>query len=887
MFRVRVNVSRKGYPSKQYARELNSIPALYEEKALTIYDFGAYCSNAHAWRAARLKPNAKKLGKGNYEAAQIIALDFDGLDDLESLIHRFADFGICPNFIYPSMSQDPETWDEAKALLVKMAEKSPFASDADIIYIGPERKGPKIENTDTDFPTFIDEDGTQHIDLSSIATFYEDYELKRHYKDGYNFRAVFVLEEECSLTKYEQVVIDLLELFPDADKATKDHSRLWFGGDLDAVYLSQEPVKLADLGRCTALKLYNEGKKPSKAKLIKRGFNQEYQAKSQPLRDVKVLIPASYTDFYEMLYKHCYQFRCFVDADWEHFDNNVRVSLFTNFTEVKWADNNRSLLKDLAGIWEDHEDVWEANTTTFTPSRIEEIFNRPATEAYKICFYGGENCTIAEFLERTTAAPRIIKHDFRQVEEVDKELPQAIRKVMTSGQNYYFTAQTGSGKTEAYLNEIDTFSKRTLLAVPTYNLVREVAQRAKAKGMKNVYPLPEAEWTKEDLALMSIGMPAITVSPERNDWRQEVKEGTKSGLFICPHQQLSTLDTFRGFDSIIVDENIEEVLCPIYNLDIDSVAAMGATFPYLKDALDEWAATAHSLEAGEKAPTLAGIIKAIRQDLEFKDLEERMQVVSSVPQNFLRLDDIEGFKSSDGQSVYYISPSQLMNRATAHGIPLKLFSATPRPTFIDIYFPNWNYSQMNIEKAKNQGQVIQFIGNTGARGINNNKVKELAKTARKQLTKLGVDPASAPVISFKGTEKIWEKQGFKVARNPKGEQVHLMNCSGMDQWKGQDLIIAGKTCLPNTYMQDRYQDYCRIHHIKDDAPAERQTISRTIGGIKTNVFGWNKPVLQAFEDEWLSFTLEQALGRARVVRTNATVYLFTNYIVDSANVIYG
>lgn len=887
MFRVRVNVSKKGYLSKNHVSDLNGKVELYEEKALTIFDLGAYFSTGHAWRASRLKPKAKRLSKGNYDAAQIIALDFDGLEDLDGLVDRFADFGICPNFIYPSLSQNPDTWGNAIGAAIKITKNCTLASEAEIYTQRQKETCKNYQKMETDFPTSLKEDGTRCIDLTSICNFCEEEDPSRHFKGGYNFRAVYVLEEECSLTKYEQVVSDLLELFPEADKATKDHSRLWFGGDLQPVYLVPEPVPLSVLGKATALKLYNEGRRPSRIKQAKRGFNQEYFAEAKPLRNARVQIPAQYADFYERLYDHCRQFRAFVDADWEHFDNNVRVSLFTNLTEIEWADNNHSLFADMVAIYERHADIWAEHTTTFSPKRIEEIFKRPAVEAYTICFYDGEHMTIADFLERTIAAPKAIKRNLRSIQEVDKEVREAIHRAMRERSNIYFTAQTGSGKTEHYLREIDTFSKRTLLAVPTYNLAREVAQRAHDMGKGNVFLLPEASWTAEDLALMRVGLPAESKSAERNQWRQEVKEGERPGLFICPHQQLSTLTGFHRIDQIIVDENIEEVLCPIYYLDISSIAKVADSVPHMASAIKEWAATAHGLDAGEQVPSLAPIIGAMRVYLGTLSQEDRLEVVSSMPADLMRLEDIEGFKSSDGESVYFLSPSQLMDRASMRAIPLKLFSATPRTTFIDIFFPKWLFTRIDINKATNQGEVVQFISNTGARGKGGDKVGELAKTAKRELTRLGVDISKADVISFKGSERIWAKEGFNVAKNTKGEQVHLLNCAGMDQWKGKDLIVAGKPLLPNEYMVDRYLDYCRIHHIKDDVPAERMTVVRTVEGIRSNIFGWNKKVLQAFEEEWLSFTLEQALGRARVVRTDAKVYVFTNYIVESADVVYG
>lgn len=188
--------------------------------------------------------------------------------------------------------------------------------------------------------------------------------------------------------------------------------------------------------------------------------------------------------------------------------------------------------------------------------------------------------------------------------------------------------------------------------------------------------------------------------------------------------------------------------------------------------------------------------------------------------------------------------------------------------------------------CRNTGKVIQYRGHTGARGVSNNRIPSLVKYAKSSLEKAGVDYKSIPVITYKGTEAEWEKEGFTIARTRDGEQIHFWNCVGLDCLNGQDIIVAGKPDKPNDFYLDIWFDYKDIHKIEDNEPPHRVNQRVTRYGATDCMFLWDKPILRDIQLEQMEYLVEQAIGRARVLRTPATVYYFSNLTTQSVDEIH-
>ena len=119
------------------------------------------------------------------------------------------------------------------------------------------------------------------------------------------------------------------------------------------------------------------------------------------------------------------------------------------------------------------------------------------------------------------------------------------------------------------------------------------------------------------------------------------------------------------------------------------------------------------------------------------------------------------------------------------------------------------------------------------------------------------------LITFKGSKEevdFWQSQGFNVAES-KGNQIHLLNNSGLDCFKGKSLIIAGKSDLP----QQAYQDYYDDCH-------------------ESPLYLFEDEEMRKLQLQNIQAATEQAAGRARALREEgATVYLFSNLVIRDAD----
>lgn len=105
----------------------------YVLESVSVEQFAALAANGYTWRAGIYKDGATSFKKSNALASQIIALDFDGIGSTPYEVAEYAaNIGLAANVVYPTFSQNPDTWEEGK----KQAEiYTPRLDDFKYIYI--------------------------------------------------------------------------------------------------------------------------------------------------------------------------------------------------------------------------------------------------------------------------------------------------------------------------------------------------------------------------------------------------------------------------------------------------------------------------------------------------------------------------------------------------------------------------------------------------------------------------------------------------------------------------------------------------------------------------------------------------------------------------------
>lgn len=195
-----------------------------------------------------------------------------------------------------------------------------------------------------------------------------------------------------------------------------------------------------------------------------------------------------------------------------------------------------------------------------------------------------------------------------------------------------------------------------------------------------------------------------------------------------------------------------------------------------------------------------------------------------------------------------------------------ILSATANKQIYELLFPNRKIEFIDIGNIETEGELILHYT-----GFSRNK---LNKEFNKCIDKIKQEAEGVNnVITFAKYEDKFKKAGFNTI-------AHFGACSGLDAYKGEDLIVAGTPhndervyILLASVIEENYQDN---HDI------EYKNVIRNGYEFFFNTFDTNE-LLQEIQFYYIESELVQAVGRARILRTSAKVHLFSNYPIASAN----
>lgn len=835
--------SRQAVPCKPQGREVAAFQRkdAFTSGELSTREIAELCGTGHAWRAGiyDLGNGKQTFSKKEALGSQLIALDFDSIGQApQELVRYAADIGLPFNFWYYSYSQDP-----------KSAE---FYCDYKNIYKSQEK-------------TAI-------------------FDQNRRYKHGFNYRCVWVLERQISAKEYETIYPLLLDTFErySPDKSTKDCSRLWFGGALGSEVLREEPLGLAKLGAISARAKVESGTEPRKALKQKKGFIPDYAEAPEPQA---ITVKG---DWWEAL-----RGRCYLWDEWEagrYLDYNERLSLFSNLRYLKHADTSRSIVNDALRFF---------NPQTYSGHTCDEEQIRAK---FRDCTLkptpivrgrGGERVTIPQFLADDISVPVLPKVNKVSAKELDEWLDAHIPQVLDDAEAgmKVLKSQTGSGKTERIIRWLlrqNLDSRRIIYAAPKHSNLKEVEHRLLARASFEqrglIHRCPEKEITKQDLLLLSLGLPSKTKSAARKDFIAQLFDSDTKGVFLITHSLLTSL-TNLGVDLIIIDEEIDSSLIRITKLSLSSLAA---TMPYLEDETAEKLATfireVRDRDRKDGIGISLGLLKyEVAPQIE-KQIDSYVDTASNLATGLFDVYSVEQGKLSTlgGMNCVRLTRrSPLIEESYNRTTPIRCFTATPMSKRTEHYY-GVDVEVIEAPLASNEGAVIQYRGVSGAKGKDGENLRKLAEYIRRKLPQDVIE--KSPLITFKATKEeknFWESEGFNLAYAEDGNQIHLMNNSGLDLFKGHSIIVCGKWDWPQVEYQDEWDD------IGDGSELVRQNQKIELNGISQTLYLFTEPQMRERQLETIRQAIEQTAGRARALRERgATVYVFANYVIGDADKVF-
>jgi len=511
------------------------------------------------------------------------------------------------------------------------------------------------------------------------------------------------------------------------------------------------------------------------------------------------------------------------------------------------------------------------------------------------------------------------------LEELDEKLDSIIPEQLEAKGISYVEAQTACGKTERIIRWLlsqDLSKKKIIYSAPTYNMIGDFEERfewnyhkqqrarqgnstnstisenatpafgaEEARTLDNylnveakppIYIVPKGNYTAQDLLRFELGLPAKTPQNERYRAIRALMDYEEKGVFVCSHQLIAHLRELNA-DLIIIDENIEEALQDVIQFDLKGLAGI---MPFVAKDEDRQAILNLIDRVKQKKWGQTVNIEVLREiiaDGERFDIEEYIStgaVMAGLAKITETLTPAKISQVGEGNSIRLSTVSTLITRALAKKVPLKLFTATPKAyTLLSLYgIDPKTVGLYSFPMAENRGQIIQYLGMTGAKGRNNERIPELIAYVKKKLPPEELDKAF--VLSFKDSIPLWREAGFNIPEGRDGTALHLANNAGLDLLKGKTVIVAGKYDLHDGFYYDKY---CDLYPNREERPT-RKNRALTINGITVKMFLWDDDMLRQIQLENIRQATEQSAGRARALREEgAKVYIFANYPIKDAD----
>lgn len=434
---------------------------------------------------------------------------------------------------------------------------------------------------------------------------------------------------------------------------------------------------------------------------------------------------------------------------------------------------------------------------------------------------------------------------------------------------YVIKAQTALGKTEAYCNIIqESPDKQFIIAVPTCKLQAEVVQRLKYKGIEctqteSVYEtikkldLPDLEEMVKKLYENGYGRFVVKqIRTYKNEnynkltkyQRQELDHltGKKQGLetsrcIVTTHAyfQMMNMDTLKDYEIIIDEDFLITLFKRNWSLSLGDV----------KKIIEK-----NMLSSNDR--------EKLKLILEMEDQETKQ--ISFTKPNICKLEKL--YKRADEISgplpMLLESSCVVMDRVHEEIMFCKKIELPPRKMIIlsasvneklyeDVPGGGERVRFWNVPDAKYKGYVIQYTAHTMSR-----KCIKTAGTEKVQ-EKVKEIAGDVPVISFKMIDTDLD--------------IHFGKTEGFDNLKGKDIAIVGTP-----------HNRPALYKLLGEALGYNTAGNITNHRVERNNYEFR---IMTFADKsmrnlqlfLIETELEQAIGRARVLREDCTVYVFSNY----------
>lgn len=494
---------------------------------------------------------------------------------------------------------------------------------------------------------------------------------------------------------------------------------------------------------------------------------------------------------------------------------------------------------------------------------------------------------------------------FRELEHVFNDTERAIRNVLSRmpdiNKVFVIKSPPGIGKSlmlRIIAEECPELFNNTIIAAPTHDLLHEfvpkfdnilpnyihitepiiqnksyeakykaymsTAQYSAAKGVLKAYMKELVDKTEEGSAARETANKYIE---QIKNYLKAIEDAKNTNMPIfCTHKRLLNLRN-SNVEKYVIDEDIVSTLVKtivitkemLNDISEAAVVAMRKDIPLLNEQFLNMLKFFKNLENSNTANQIIEVPKTLCS-IEFKDMKKVIDECNP-SNNLIELLDIKAaYKANNGIITAYIH-NRLPNK------PIIILSATANEAVYKALMPNRTVEFIDLGNAYSTGDIVMHYKGMSRNYLNNNFDKALEILKEKA-------PGVTNIITYKSYESKFKEHGY----NP---ICHFGKCTGIDNYKGQDLIVFGTPHVNmGTYLILAHA--CGLRDIRIDEGLEFVNIKRN--GYEFSFSTFNNRLLCEIGDfireiqyYIIESELQQAVGRARILREDCTVHLFSNY----------
>lgn len=755
---------------------------------------------------------------------------------------------------------------------------------------------------DDGFPYEKFKDRCQKYDLLPAFT----YKTLSSSRELLKFRAVFVLERTVTNPVFASALNYLMyNVFPESDSSCTDLSRIFLGGkklmdfNQDAIVRIEDVVNAAQdhmnitkagnysrdlrrLAKKIKVQIYNGNIGILKKEEIPDGIESEiivqgdyvlicYDKKNEIQNssgrtnkattgeELKIV-----TGYEEDELLTCCELLSDYSKDVEdNFPHDLKFLLATSLCHISGGET--LFFKYLRRHERKWRNDWKRNIKKLFPQKCEGK-----------CPHW-ERCKATSLYQKLSG--KIIKmsgeYSYFPLEVCEEELKRCLNNAVDQKDDnlYVIKGQTALGKTEIYCQIVQQRTdKKFLIAVPTCKLQEEVAQRLEEKGVncyKTVSLYKEVE---------HIGLP---------DLFDLVKEDYESGFGRQAKKRIRAYYMKHKEEMLSYQkEKLKSILGKCKGVSEERCIVTTHAY-FLMMNLNE--VTDYEIIVDEDI--LMTFFKKNRE-VPIEDLEYAVEHNVFSEHNTKILKEILGMKNEEARKVDFISLTDRemsilyeSNHSFRGAMPLLLessyvamdkmrkkvlffqktkllrrkfivVSASANQKLYEDYFAEWMIHFWDIHKAKYKGEVIQYVSHSMSRTC---------------IKKYGIDTIEESVKKITGEVNTIS---FKMFDN--NGQIHFGKTEGFDEYKGKDLMVLGTPHILSSFYKligaaMGYQD--------GDVLCKRRVERNGYSFVIMTYANLDRQNLQLF---FIESELEQAIGRARVLRCDCKVYVFSNFPCEQA-----